>query len=63
MTSSMTSITDVIEVNITDYRCNIDFNCIRRVIHMWLNLYMDHHFNTIEVYITSATSLTNDIVQ
>ena len=35
MTSSMTSIMDVIKVNITDiitdiYRCNIDFNCIRK---------------------------------
>ena len=30
MTLSMTSIMDVIEVNITDYVCNIDFNCIRK---------------------------------
>ena len=57
MTSSMTSIMDAIEVDITDYGCNTDFNC-RGVIHARLNLYMDHPPNTIEVCITSTMYLS-----
>ena len=59
MTSSMTSISYVIEVDITDYGCYINFNCIRRVGHIWLNLYLGYPFYTVEVDITSVICNVN----